>query len=237
MTAEVQRAVLPLPVRVIGRWLKDLRPVQPGLLVVAIGVGDPHEHGMRICGRGSGIRPAGREDHRAVAEHELNAMVADTKTLFESERTAEPLARLSDVVVRQHRNDDGPGYGAVGDHNDIVTGGSHERATTYAQKIKNKASSARKSPPRPAAKASAAAAPKPASPAAAPVMPPALTPPAASGELQRLRDELQRINQELSKIGRVTRPDAARQTHMPEKQELLRQKVVLESRIRTLPKS
>ena len=211
--------------------------MQFGLLVAAIGVGDPHEHGTCVCGRESGVSPAGGEDHGAVAEHELNAMIADTKTLFESERTTEPLARLGHVVVRQHRNDDGPGYGAVGDHNDIVTGGSHERATTYAQKIKNKVGPARKSPARPAAKARVAAAPKPAPPAAAPVMPPAVTPPAASDELQRLRDELRRINQELSKIGRVTRPDAARQTHMPEKQELLRQKVVLESKIRTLPKS
>jgi len=64
-----------------------------------------------------------------------------------------------------------------------------------------------------------------------------VTPPAASGELQRLRDELQRVNQELSKIGRVTRPDAARQTHLPEKQELLRQKFDLDRKIRALSKT
>jgi hypothetical protein len=162
-------------------------------------------------------------------------MVADAKTLRESERAAEPLTRLDHVFVRQHRNDGSPGYGAVDDHNHIVTGGSHERAATYAQRIKNKTGATRKSPARPAAKAGAAAAPKAAPPAVSPVTP--VTPPAPSGELQRLKDELQRINQELSKIGRVTRPDAARQTHMPEKQELLRQKVVLESRIRALPKS
>ena len=90
---------------------------------------------------------------------------------------------------------------------------------TYAQPIKNKTGATRKSPPR-------------ADPKAAPTT----APPVESGELQRLKDELRRINQDLSKIGRVTRPDAARQTHIPEKQELLRQKVVLESKIRTLPK-
>ncbi|TMC75344.1 MAG: hypothetical protein E6J09_13265 [Chloroflexi bacterium] len=63
-----------------------------------------------------------------------------------------------------------------------------------------------------------------------------MAPPAEPVELQRLKDELQRINRELSKIGRVTRPDAAKQTHMPEKQELLRQKVALESKLRTRPK-
>jgi hypothetical protein len=45
---------------------------------------------------------------------------------------------------------------------------------------------------------------------------------------------LQRVNQELSKIGRITRPDAARQTHLPEKQELLRQKADLDRKIRAL---
>jgi len=90
---------------------------------------------------------------------------------------------------------------------------------TYAQRIKDKTGTNRKSPSRPAATAV-----------------PTTAPPAETGELQRLKDELRRINQELSKLGRVTRPDAARQTHIPEKQELLRRKVVLESQIRALPK-
>ena len=90
---------------------------------------------------------------------------------------------------------------------------------TYAQRIKNETGAPRKSSPRADAKAA-----------------PIAQPPAEPAELQRLKDELQRINQELSKIGRVTRPDAAKQTHMPEKQELLRQKVVLESKIRALRK-
>jgi hypothetical protein len=56
------------------------------------------------------------------------------------------------------------------------------------------------------------------------------------GELQRLKDELQRVNQEISKIARVSRPDAARQMNLPEKQELLRQKIDLERKMRALPR-
>jgi hypothetical protein len=70
--------------------------------------------------------------------------------------------------------------------------------------------------------------PKPEAVAAQPVEP---------GEVQRLKDELQRINREISKIARVSRPDAARQSNLPEKQELLRQKIDLERMIRARPKA
>ena len=101
----------------------------------------------------------------------------------------------------------------------LVTAGPHDRVATYAQRIKDKARTTRKSSPRPTPKAG-----------------PSAAPPVEPGELQRLKDELQRVNRELSKFGRATRPDDVRQTHLPEKQELLRQKVVLESKIRALPK-
>ena len=94
---------------------------------------------------------------------------------------------------------------------------------TYAQRIKKKTSTTRRTASPPAATAKPAAAPKPQ---------PAAAPPAETGEVQRLRDELQHINQEISKIARVNRPDAARQSNLPEKQELLRQKVDLERKIR-----
>jgi hypothetical protein len=97
---------------------------------------------------------------------------------------------------------------------------------TYAGSIKNKAS--RTSASRVATRKAAPAAP---TPPAAPA-----SPAARPDEAQRLKDELQRVNRELSKFGRATRPDDVRQTHLPEKQELLRQKVVLESKIRALPK-
>lgn len=99
---------------------------------------------------------------------------------------------------------------------------------TYAQRIKKKTSTTRKTAPRPAAKAAPSATPKPAP--AAPLQ-------AEAGDVQRLKDELQRVNQEISKIARVGRPDAARQTNLPEKQELLRQKVDLERKIRAHPKA
>jgi hypothetical protein len=62
-------------------------------------------------------------------------------------------------------------------------------------------------------------------------------PPAASGELQRLKDELQRVNQEISRIARGAGREATRQSNLPEKQELLRQKIDLEGKIRARPKA
>ena len=112
-------------------------------------------------------------------------------------------------------------------------------AATYAQRIKNKSagktSKTRKSAPPAAAKA-ASAAPKPA-PAAAPKPVAATPPPVATGELQRVKDELQRVNQEISRLARASRPDATRQSSLPEKQELLRQKAVLDARVRAASKT
>ena len=69
----------------------------------------------------------------------------------------------------------------------------------------------------------------------APKAEPAAAPAAEPGEAQRLKDELQRVNQEISRLARVSRPDAGRQSNLPEKQELLRQKVDLERKIRARP--
>lgn len=101
-----------------------------------------------------------------------------------------------------------------------------EPVATYAQQIKNKTRRATKSPARPAAKAK---------PAAATKAEPVGAPPIASAELQRLKDELRRINQEISRIARGAGREATRQSNLPEKQELLRQKVDLERKIRTRP--
>ena len=62
---------------------------------------------------------------------------------------------------------------------------------------------------------------------------------AASGELDRLRDEIQRVNQEISRIARLSRPgsDPARNSQLPEKQQLLVQKQDLERKIRALAKA
>jgi hypothetical protein len=50
---------------------------------------------------------------------------------------------------------------------------------------------------------------------------------------------LRLVNQRLSKIGSVTsaRPDAARNLRLPEKQDLLKQKAELETKIRTSSRS
>jgi hypothetical protein len=123
----------------------------------------------------------------------------------------------------------------------VSSAGPSGRVATYAQRIKNKTVKARTPARRPAAKANAPAAPAKtaaAAPKPEPAAPPKpAAPPVASGELQRLKDELQRVNQEISKIARVSRPDAARQTYLPEKQELLRQKADLDRKIRAVSKT
>jgi hypothetical protein len=99
----------------------------------------------------------------------------------------------------------------------LPTRGSYGRFATYAQPIKNKTGTARKGSSR----------------AAAPKADQAAAPPAVAGELQRLKDELQRVNQEISKLARVTRP-GSEHSQLPEKQELLVQKVDLERKIRAV---
>jgi len=72
-----------------------------------------------------------------------------------------------------------------------------------------------------------------------PVAPPKpVRPPLASGELQRLKDELQHVNQEISRLARLTRPgsDAGRNSQLPEKQQLLTQRLDLERKIRATSK-
>jgi hypothetical protein len=119
------------------------------------------------------------------------------------------------------------------------------RVATYAQRIKKKTGTARKSTARHAAKTRPAAAPKAApaaapkaAPVAAPVAPPAEAP-GRSDELGRLKDELQRVNQEISRIARLARPgsDPARNSQLPEKQQLLVQRLDLERKIRKLTTS
>jgi hypothetical protein len=58
-------------------------------------------------------------------------------------------------------------------------------------------------------------------------------------ELQRAKDELRQINRQLSKLGQLARPGSNLERHqpLPEKQGLLQQKVVLETRIRALSRS
>jgi hypothetical protein len=61
----------------------------------------------------------------------------------------------------------------------------------------------------------------------------------STDELQRLKDELRLVNQRLSKIGRVGRPgtDAEKNMRLPEKQDLLAQKLQLERKIRAVASS
>ena len=206
--------------------------------MVSVSVVDADEHRVRDrLPVDASLRTAGGDDDGALAEDELRAMVADSKPLFESERAAQPRARLGHIVVGQDWDNGGPGHRAVDDHALIVTGGSRERVATYAQGIKDKTANKARTPARrPAVKADAAA--KPAQ-AETPKPAPAAAPAVASGELQQLRDELQRVNQEISRIARSSRPgsDPARHSQLPEKQGLLLQRQDLERKIRGLSKT
>ncbi len=102
---------MPLPVRVVGRRLKDSRTGPLGLLVVSVRVVDADEHRVRDrLPVDASLRTASGDDDSAVAEDELRAVVADAKALFESERAAEPRACLGHIVVGQDRDNTGPGY-------------------------------------------------------------------------------------------------------------------------------
>ncbi len=113
VTADVLGAVLPFAVRMIDRRLKDLRAVPPSAFVVRVRVRDAHEHGAGASGTAS-------HDDGAIAEDELGAVVTDTKSLSESERPAEPVARLDHIVVRQLGNDGGRGHRTIRDHADLL---------------------------------------------------------------------------------------------------------------------
>jgi hypothetical protein len=112
VAAEVFGAVLPFPIGVIGRWLKDLGAALHGLLVMAIGVFDAHMH--RIRPRES-VAAAGHDDG-TVAEDELCAMPADPEPLCESESVAKPVTRLSHVSVGEHGDDRRGRNGPICDH-------------------------------------------------------------------------------------------------------------------------
>jgi type IV secretory pathway VirB10-like protein len=102
------------------------------------------------------------------------------------------------------------------------TANTTREAATYARQIKKKPPTPKSSSSSPGPKADVAPAP-----------------PAAPDELQHLKDELQRVNQEISKLARLTRPgsDAARHSQLPEKQELLVQKIDLERKLRAVKKA
>ena len=110
-----------------------------------------------------------------------------------------------------------------------------KRVATYAHSIKNKAATRRRSPSRPAPRAGQQATPA-ATPAPAQEATPTAAPAAAPDELHRLKDELQRLNQEISKLARGTRRPGSEHSQLPEKQELLGQKLDLERKIRAASK-
>jgi hypothetical protein len=112
VAAEVFGAVLPFPIGVIGRWLKDPGSAPRGLFMMAIRVFDAHMHGIRSAGS---VASVGHDDG-TVAEDELCAMPADPETLRKSERFAKPVTRLSHVSVGEHGDDRRGRNGPICDH-------------------------------------------------------------------------------------------------------------------------
>ena len=69
MTGYVQRAVLPLAVRIVGRRLEDPRTGPLGLLIVSVSVVDADEHRVRDrLPVDASLRMAGGDDDGAIAE-------------------------------------------------------------------------------------------------------------------------------------------------------------------------
>ena len=84
------------------------RAVRAGVLAVRAGVVDAHQHGVRLLAgaRRSPLVAHVADDQASVAEPELRAVVlADPHALLEPERGREPLDRLTDIRIHEHRDD------------------------------------------------------------------------------------------------------------------------------------
>jgi len=110
---------LPFAVLEVGRFQQNPCAVGPGTLAVRTRIVHAHHHRVRdLAGPG---RPAiithVADDHRAVSEPELRAVVlADAHAFDEPERRRQPGDSLADVGVDQNRIDRGGWNGAVGFH-------------------------------------------------------------------------------------------------------------------------
>jgi hypothetical protein len=104
MTGEVLGRVLPLPIRVVGRWPEDRRPMRSGALVVLVGVFHTHQHRVRqinIVRRIAPIAPAQfGQDDCPVANIELCAVVPNQNAQGESEGVAKPRDCLTHIRIR-----------------------------------------------------------------------------------------------------------------------------------------
>ena len=99
--------VLALAVGKVPRLLQYPRAVRARSLAVGLGILHANHHRLRHLARPrrSALAAHVAEDHRAIADGELRAMVlADLQALDEPERGAQPLDRLAHVRVDQDGN-------------------------------------------------------------------------------------------------------------------------------------
>ena len=116
---EILGRVLSLAVFEVSRLLEDARAVRPGPFAVGVHVIHADSHRVRHltrAGRAAVAADVG-DDHRAVAESELRAMVlADADALGEPECLGQPGDGLAYVRIDENGNDLARRDGAVGLH-------------------------------------------------------------------------------------------------------------------------
>ena len=108
VAADVPDDVLPLAVDMIDRRLQNLRAAGSDVLEVGGHVRNP-DHDLvadvvRADLRATLTIDVLRDDHGAVSDDQLGAMVRDLKPFPEPEDVLEPFDRLSHVRIRQDRN-------------------------------------------------------------------------------------------------------------------------------------
>src|SRR5438105_7758666 len=97
----------------IGGFTHDFRASLACLLAVKVHVLHAHEH--RVC-RVALFRESSRQDHCAVPNVHLGAMIANTNSQSKTERAAKPLDRFADVRVCEFRNYCAPRDGTINQH-------------------------------------------------------------------------------------------------------------------------
>src|SRR5437868_7326454 len=101
MTAGILRRVLPLAVRVVGRRTEYASTPQHRATVVQVDVLDAHHDRVRAA---RALRLSVHDDDGARADEQLRAMALRLPSLDEAERVAQPVDRLTDARVHEHRH-------------------------------------------------------------------------------------------------------------------------------------
>ena len=98
MPAEIDRRILALAVRIVGRRTRDSRAGLDSSLAVRVRVLHPDEHGVAL----RPVRATVGRDHGSVPHDELYPVRSDAKAHEEPEGAAQPLTRRNRVLVCEH---------------------------------------------------------------------------------------------------------------------------------------